>query len=181
MVCRKERKAEGGVGRRIRSRTRDYPSITAAMVVQVSPMAIPIHGVCPSVPSLRLVNSVDDLRVRSERAVLLRRGMAIVSGFACVSATCRWSICCASDCICDTSSGVVCTSDKGLDGEPFCSDGLGATACGTGSAATRAAVGARQKRSVEGFIVIMNKRWAEVESTLTMRIAGTLIGVAMAQ
>lgn len=129
-----------------------YPSITAAIVVQVSPIAIPIQGVCPNVPSLRLVNSVDDRGVRRESAVLWRSGRDSMSSFVWVSATCRWNICCASEGICGSSSGCVCTSGKCLDGEPFGSDGLGATACGD-SAATMAIVGARQNINVEGFIV----------------------------
>lgn len=55
--------------------------------------------------------------------------------------------------MCGSSSGCVRTSGKGLDGEPFGSDGLGATAGGRGSAATMAIVGARQSINVEGFIV----------------------------
>ncbi len=123
------------------------------MVVHVSPIAIPIQGVCPNVPSLRLVNSVDDRGVRRESAVLLRSGRDTMSGFAWVSATCRWSICCASEGSCGSSSGCVRRSGKGLDGEPSGSDGLRATACGRGSAATMAIVGARQNINVEGFIM----------------------------
>lgn len=40
-------------------KTGDYPRVTAARAVQVNPIAIPIHGDCPNVPSLRACNIVD--------------------------------------------------------------------------------------------------------------------------
>jgi hypothetical protein len=128
-----------------------YPSITAARAVQVNPMAIPIHGVCPSVPSLRFVSSAVVLRVRRERLLLLRRGIGIVSGLVCVSATGRRSSWSASEGICASSSAIVCTSGTGTVGDVFGTDGL-CVKLWTRSACTIAIVGARQRRIVEGFI-----------------------------
>lgn len=46
--------------RRNRNRGFSHPSITAAKAVQVNPIAIPIQGVCPSVPSLRALSDLVD-------------------------------------------------------------------------------------------------------------------------
>lgn len=118
-----------------------YPSMTAAKAVHVSPMAIPIQGDWPSVPSLRACSDFVD--------VVFPRSNASVGCAAAASTPASWTD--SGDCWywywywCCWSSG------NGAGGVTFGTEGEGCTA--EGCCVARATVGARQRRTVEGLML----------------------------
>lgn len=156
---------------RPRSKTRAayYPSITAARVVQVNPMAIPIHGVWPNDPSLRTwwvlvprapprlfnrMNRVDGSAgtfVAITSAASAASAMGSGSVFASIATCASW-----------LSSSVDldpdCSAGSGVGGVTFGRDGVALRADGTCCASAANAAGRKARRMLESFIALAGGR-----------------------
>lgn len=149
-----------------------HPSITAASAVQVNPMAIPIHGVWPSVPSLRarsdFVTPGDAASARSPRfpregSSVVGRGSSAatvtVTSAGCTAAGCTWRASTGKANPCSRGDGIW-TSGNGAGGVVFGTEGLGATAggicCSGSTASARPSVGASGNSRCDVFML----RWS---------------------
>lgn len=128
----------------------NHPSITAARAVHVNPMAIPIHGVWPSVPSLRtcsaLVAPDDPIDSSPGRLVSIA-----ASGPGC--SACTLSICARWRPSCLISLPTACNTGSGVGGVASGSDGVAATDVSSGAGAGDA-IGSRRRRVLGIFIAI---------------------------
>jgi hypothetical protein len=139
-------------------RNAGYPSITAARVVHVNPMAIPIHGVWPSVPSLRtwcvLVAPRDPRDLNRTDPIDDSPGTLVATAVSGSS----WGVCAFATWACWRPSWSLsfppcnCRAGSGVGGVAFGSDGVASTA---GVAVT--ATGRRKRRVLESFIAVEHR------------------------